>query len=220
MEIEELKRLWAESNRKLEASTRLNTALLRQSNLRTADTSLKRLSRGIAFELVVNVAGIVLLGAFIASHLHQPRFVVPAVALDLYGIALVIAAVRQLAELGAMDYDEPVVAIARRLEQLRLERVRTTFWTLLLAPLMWLPLLIVGMQALFGVDCYAAGLPWLAANVIFGLAVIVAAIFISKRYGPRLGASTPMRAVADAFAGRSLKAALESLDSIRRFEEG
>ncbi|MBV8530288.1 MAG: hypothetical protein JO104_03150 [Candidatus Eremiobacteraeota bacterium] len=219
MEIQEMKDLWAQSNRKLEASLRLNTVLLQQWNLRKADSSLKRLARGIAFELIVNVVGIVLIGAFIADHLREPQFLVPAVMLDAYGIALSIAAARQLAQLNAVDYDEAVVVIQRKVEQLRVSRIRATLWTLLFAPLMWLPLLIVAFRGLFGIDVYVAGPAWIAANVLFGLALIPLATFAAKRYGPRLNQLAPIRALADAIAGRSLTTALRSLDATRRFEE-
>jgi hypothetical protein len=219
MELEEIKALWAQSNRKLEASMRLNAVLLQEWNLRQTDTSLKRLARGIRFELIMNVIAVVLLGAFAANHVREPQFLVPAILLDVYAIALVAAAGRQLGAIGAVDYDEPVVAIQRKLEELRLMRIRTTLWTLLYAPFMWLPLAIVALRAFFGVDLYAAGWGWLAANALFGLAVIPVAIFLAKRYGDRLAAYSPLRALADTIAGRDLAEALDSLGAIRRFLE-
>src|SRR5579863_4489672 len=149
MELDEIKERWAQSNRRLEASMRLNTMLFAQQNLNRADTSLKRLSREIGFELLLNVVAVALLGAFAANHAGTPRLLVPAVMLDIYAVALVIAGARQLAAIGSIDYDEPAVIIARQLAALRLARIRTTLWTLLFAPLMWLPLCIVGF-ALFG----------------------------------------------------------------------
>jgi len=220
MELEEIKGLWTESNRNLEASMKLNTLLLAQWNLRKTDTSLSRLRRGITFELIVNAVAVFLLGLFAAQHVHEPRFLVPAVLLDIYAIGLLIAGVRQLAQLSVIDYDEPVVAIQKKLEALRVARIRTTLWILLFAPLMWLPIFIVGLRGIFGVDVYAAASPaWLAGNVLFGLAVIALAIFIARRYGPRLSRATAIRRLADAIAGNSLTEARDSLDAIRRFEE-
>ncbi len=145
---------------------------------------------------------------------------IPAAALYIYAIALVIANARQLAQIAAVDYDEPVVAIQKKLEALRVARIRTTLWTLLFGPLMWLPICIVGISAIFGIDIEAAASPtWLAANVLFGLAVIPVALLLARRYGPRLAASTAGRRLADAIAGRSLADALHALDSIKRFEE-
>ncbi len=218
MEIQELKNLWEQSERRFAASLRLNTLLLQQANLRKSEGSLQRLSRGVAAELAVNLVGLILIGSFAANHVREPRFLIPAVALGAYAVAVLIAGVRQLVAIAGVDYDEPVVAIQKRLESLRLLRVRTTLAVLLFAPLMWLPLLIVALRGLFGVDAYTLDVTWLAANVLFGFAVIPAAIFVARRYADRLGRTGLMRGLADAVAGRSLAAALDSLDSVRRFE--
>jgi hypothetical protein len=197
MELEELKALWNQSNRKLEASTRLNRLLLTQWNLRKTDTSLKRLVRGIAFELIVNLACVFLLGWFAAGHAGEPKFFIPVAMLDIYAIALVIAGARQFCALRSPDYNEPIVAIQSRLQRLRLARIRATMWTLLFAPLMWLPLLIVASRGLFGIDIYAAVSPaWLAANATLGLVVIPVAIALAKAYGSKLERDTPMRLLA------------------------
>ncbi|MBV8345618.1 MAG: hypothetical protein JO190_11615 [Candidatus Eremiobacteraeota bacterium] len=218
MEIQELKDLWARSERRLTASMRLNVLLLEQANLRKTDGSLQRLSRGIVAELILNFLGLVLIGSFAADNVREPRFLVPAVLLGAYAVGLLIAGVCQIVAIAGVDFDEPVVAIQKRLEALRLLRVRTTLGVLLFAPLMWVPLLIVALRGLFGVDAYAAGVAWLAANVAFGLAIIPVAIFIARRYGDRLRRTGLMRGLTDAIAGRSLAAALESLDAIQRFE--
>ncbi len=219
MEIEEMKELWSQSNRSLEASVRLNAMLLRQWNLRKADTFLERLSRGIIFELISKVIASVLIGSFAAAHVHEPRFLIPALVLDAYIMALVAGGGRQLAQIKAVDYDAPVVEIQKDLADLRLRRIRTTLWVLLFAPLMWLPLLIVALRAIFGVDIYAAGATWLVANALFGLAVIPLAILIAKRYRSRIASHTLLRLLADEIAGRSLAEALDRLDAIRRFEQ-
>ncbi len=218
MEIDELKRLWAESNRGIEVSLRLNSTLLTLAHLRKAGARLRWLSLEIAVELVADAIAVVAIGSFIGAHLHEPRFLVPAALLDLYAIAIVVAQARQLAEIGGVDYGEPVVAIQTKLERLRLRRIRTTLWMLLFAPLMWVPMLIVVLRGVFGIDVYAAGSAWLAANALFGVAVIPAAILLARRYRDRFARSTWMRGFADTIAGRSLAAAIDSLAAIRRFD--
>ncbi|HEY6327454.1 MAG TPA: hypothetical protein VIW73_13200 [Candidatus Cybelea sp.] len=195
MEIQELKTLMEQSERRL--------------------APLQRLKRGIVAELALNLVGLILIGSFAADHAREPRFLIPAVALGAYAVGLLIAGVRQIVAVAGVDYDEPVVTIQKRLEALRLLRVRTTLAVLLFAPLMWVPLLIVALRGFFGVDAYAINPAWLGANVLFGLAVIPAAVFLARRYGERLGW---MRGLTDAVAGRSLAGALDSLDSVRRFE--
>ena len=175
------------------------------------------LRREVTFELLADVVGVALIGAFVAGNAWQLKFLIPAIVLDAYALGIVIAMARQLATLYRVDYAEPVAIVQQRLQELRLQRIRTTLGTLLFAPLMWLPLLIVGARGIFGADIYAAGPVWLAANVIFGLAVIPAAVWVAKRYGQRMQQWKPLRALADEIAGRSLTAALRDLALVREF---
>jgi hypothetical protein len=178
---------------------------------------LASLRRGIVFALVTNVAGVALIGWFIGNQAAELKFLLPAIVLDVYAIGLVIAMARQLAMLGGVDFCDPVTLVQQRLQELRLLRIRTTLGTLLFAPLMWLPLLIVAAKGILGADVYAAGAPWLIANVLFGLAVIPVAVWLAKRYGRRLQQSSALRAVADEIAGRSLTTALRDLQTLREF---
>lgn len=220
MDIDAMKALWQESNRRLEAGMRLNTLLFAQSNLHRVDSSLKEFKRGVTLELAINLAGVFALGWFAAHCVREPRFLIPAILLDVYAIALVAAGARRLVELGKVDYDEPVVATAERLQRLRLSRVRATMWTLLFGPLMWVPLLVVAARGFLGVDIYATASPaWLAASVLLGLAVIPAGILGARRFGPRLARYSVMRSLADEVAGRSLARALDDLAAIRLFAE-
>lgn len=178
---------------------------------------LASLRLNIVFELVANVAGVALVGWFIGNNAAQVKFLLPALVLDVYAVGLVIAMARQLAMLGSVDFGEPVAIVQQRLQQLRLLRIRTTLGTLLFAPLMWFPLLVVAAKGMFDGDVYAAGALWVVANVLFGLAVIPAAIWLAKRYGQRLQQSSALRALADEVAGRSLTAALRDLRTLREF---
>ena len=220
MELDEMKSLWAQSNGSIEKSMRLNVPLLQQRNLGQIDTLMGRLKRGLILELVISVTAVAALAYFGYQHLREPRFLLPAALLYVYALAHLIAVARQLTQLSAVNYDEPVVSIQKKLEECRLARIRTTLWALLLAPLMWLPILVVGMRAAFGVNIYDyANTAWLAANVLLGLAVIPPAIFLARRYGPRLEGTTVMRRIADAIAGKTLSEASATLASIHRFEE-
>ncbi|MBV8355566.1 MAG: hypothetical protein JO101_09615 [Candidatus Eremiobacteraeota bacterium] len=167
---------------------------------------LGKLSRRIAVELVGTLIGVLLVGSFAADHIREPQFFLPAVALWVYAIGLIVANIRQIARIKALDYDEPVAAIETKLEALRVLRFRTVLASLAVAPLMWVPLVIVALRAL-GIDAYAAtNAAWLVTGVVCGLAVIPPAMWIARRYR-------------DQIAGHEFAAAVESLDSLRRFSE-
>ena len=98
-------------------------------------------------------------------------------------------------------------------------RIRTTKWTLLLSPLLWTPLFIVGMKSLFDVDVYAAfGTACLVAHVLFGLVVIGLGLWISKRYAGRMEGSPVMQRLLREISGRNLAAATDFLQSLAEFE--
>jgi hypothetical protein len=173
----------------------------------------------VIFELAANAVAIVLLGSFAADYIREPRFFIPALVLGIYAVALLATNVAQAVRINAVDYDEPVIAIQTQLERLKAERAIIVKWTLLVAPLMWVPLLVVVLRA-FGIDAYAAlGTPYLGANALFGIGVIAVASWFSMRYSDRLRRSGLLRSVADILAGRSLADAVTSLETIRRFEE-
>ncbi len=220
MELDDLKRRWEEQNGKLDATLRLNTRLLNDSVLAKADTATKGLTRLLWLELAMNLAAVLYTGSFLANHLSEARFVIPAAGLHLGGIALLVASIRQLVAIGMLDYDAPIVAIQRRLESLRVERIRATKWTLLGSPLLWTPLLIVALQGLFGIDAYATlGAAFLIANLLFGVLVILLAVWASRRYADRMGRSPLLQRLMRDLAGHSLNAAAGFLSSISRFEE-
>lgn len=220
MEIEDLKRLWEEQNRKLEAGIRLNTRLLRESTLSKAATALTRLSWLLAAELLLDFAIALWLGSFIAEHAAEARFLVPAVGLALFVIAYAIGCIHQLVAIRTLDYGEPIVAIQKRLGRLRVQRIRITKWTLLTAPLLWTPLLIVALKGLLGLDAYAIfSQSWLAANLLFGVAVIPLAVWISKRNADRMERSPFIQSLMRDIAGYNLTAAAGFLSTLARFEE-
>lgn len=220
MEIEDLKRIWEDQGRKLDASLRLNAKLIRESILGKAATAMTWLSRLLLAELLLNLGIGLWLGSFIAEHVAEARFLIPAVVLDLGVIALIIACIHQLVAIKTIDYSAPIVAIQKRLGSLKVQRVRTTMLVLLTAPLVWTPLLIVALKALANVDAYAIFTgAWLAANVAFGAAVIPLAVWLSRRYADRMESSPLGQSLMRDLAGYNLNAAVGFVSSLSQFEQ-
>jgi hypothetical protein len=220
VEPDEFQQLWRASEARLAASLRLNEQFFAQANLSKVERSLGTLSRGVTAELLVNVVAIVLVGSFAFDVRSEPRYLVPALLLGVYALAILNAGIRQIVAVRGIDFDEPVAAVSMYVERLRLQRSRSTQWTLLAAPFMWVPLLIVALRGFLGIDAYAVlGAPYLAVNAMFGLLLIPLALWIEARFGPRMRRSSLVRRLLDDLAGRSIARARESLDAIRRFED-
>ncbi|MGO9064680.1 MAG: hypothetical protein ACLPM8_00100 [Myxococcaceae bacterium] len=215
MELEELQKRWAAQDRKLDELLRMH---VRAKELGRARSALQRLKLGLAFELVLNALAVAVLGAFIGQHLSELRFVVPAVVLDVVAVSVLAATVRLCVLASEVDYEAPVTTSQRRLEGLRVLRIRLTKWVLLVSPLLWTPLLITGLRAL-GVDAYAAlGGRYLLVNLLFGVAFLFLMRWAARRWAPRLERSGWGRRWAEALAGTSLTQALGQLASIADFE--
>src|SRR5579871_5157389 len=187
MDLEERKEKGLESDRKLDASMLLNReplpapkpnearpALLRQAKSMVQE-AVHRLAKGLASEVVLALAAMGTLGSFIYDNREQGRYVFPAVVLELFAIAVLIALLRQITAARQIAYDKPVTTIQKQLETLWKLRIRYTQRILLTAPLAWTPFLIVVLKGFFGLDAYR----------LFGVAIIPLAIWLSRRFGGR-----------------------------------
>jgi len=210
MELDELKQKWAEHDRKLDTSIRLNRQVVRELYTGRARSALVRLAAIIGLGSVTTLAVIMWLGRFVYDHRTMPRFVLPAAALDVLAIAALATAIRQIALALQTDYGQPVATIQRRLEKLRMARIRYVEAILIASPLLWIPMFIVAMEAIWGIDVYATfDLKWLVGNVLFGLAFIPVGIWLARRYGRKIEGS---------LAGYNLQAASEFIATLADFE--
>jgi hypothetical protein len=219
MDPDELRAMWEKHDRMLETSIRLNRQLLNATHLNRARSALQRLAVGLALEAILTLAAIVALGSFLYANRTLPRFACPAVALDLFAIATLNALIRQITLALQVDYDRPIATIQRQLETLRMGRIRYVQGIFLLATLVWTPMLIVMLKAFWGLDAYRLfGTLYLVANVLVGLAVIPVALWLSKRYGDRMGRSPLVQWLMRDLAGYNLNAATDFLATLSEFE--
>jgi hypothetical protein len=218
MNIDELQSQLAVYNGKLDQSLRLNARLLRTSALQIAGARLRRSSRFLLLDLLGNAAAVALLGLFLADHWAEPRFLVPAIVLDVCAILLVAASAYQLVALSGIDYDAPILVIQKRLGVLKALRIRVAQGILFLSPLLWTPLLIVSLRGFLGIDAYAFGNAWLFGNLLFGLAFLVLMVWGSRRYADRMQKSPAIQRLMNSLAGRDLTAAMAFLESLSQVE--
>jgi hypothetical protein len=220
MDLDELREKWAEHDRKLDAILRLNRQLLSATNLNRARSALQRLTLGLALESAITFAAIVALGAFNYEHIATLRFALPAAALDLVAIAYLIDLVRQITAAVRIDYGRPIAAIQRQLEALRVLRIRSIRRALMAGMLAWTPFVIVAFKGFLDVDVYRSfDTAWLAANALFSVAVVSLAIWVSKRFGDRMGRSPFIQQLMRDLAGHNLNAAAEFLATLSEFED-
>src|SRR5580658_3345110 len=165
MELDELKEKWAEHDRKLDESIRLNRQLLRDMYTRRARFALWRLAAMLAAGALCMLAIIVSLGRFIAQNWSMPRIAWPAIVLDVLAIATLAALNAQIGLALNINYNQPIAVIQKRLETLRKFRIRYIQAIFLLATLTWTPLFIVVMKGSLGWDVYRLfDTTWIVGN--------------------------------------------------------
>lgn len=223
MELEDMRQAWERQVEKLDDGSHLDREVLRTVTAGRAETGMRRLSRLLWAELVINAVAAIWLGSFLADNLSVARYALPAAGVDVLVIALLMAGVRQLVAISRVDFGQPVLVIQQRLESLRAERIRATMGALVAAPLVWIPMLVIMLKGFLGVDAYAVFSPaWLVANVVFGLLVVAVAVWASRRYrgrmSGRMSKSSSLRWLTDNLAGRNLRTATAYLQSLAQFE--
>jgi hypothetical protein len=210
MELDELRAKWAEHDRKLETSIRLNRQLLRDNYTGRARFALRRLAALLGMGSISLLVVIVFLGAFIHNNFGMPQFVWPAVLLDVLAIGTLAALNFQIGLALQIDYDEPVSTIQKRIEKLKRVRVRYVQGICVLSALTWFPMFVVVMKAFLGVDVIRTfDLHWILWNVAIGLAVIPPGIWLVRKLGNKM---------TDAIAGYNLGAASGFLKKLEQFE--
>lgn len=216
MELETMKATWAEYDRKLDRSIRLNERVLLNLQIGRVRWPLRR------FALLMGTGAMVLalmaatLGQFLYANWAEARFAAPAALLDAWVIAMLSASVRQFLMAVRIDYDQPVAGIQRQIEALRIVRTRVVQWAVLSGQFVWwMPFVIVAVKGWLGVDAYELlGMPFVLSNVVAGLAVIPLALWAARRFGARWSESPVLREL----AGYNLNAAASRLVMISAFE--
>ncbi len=220
MELDELKNLWQQTDRRLEAMTpalRLQERLARAGALDRARSKNRFTHVVLWYEVTFGAVAALLAGSYLADNLGELRFALPALLLHLAAILTLGHAAWQLVELGRIDYGGPVLGIQRRLAKLAAARARGIRWLLLASPMLWALLVVVVPHGLVGLDVYRAfGIGWVGGNFLVGLAVLAAGLWASR--SARFGSSRLLRGLGDDLTGRRLAAAAGALDDLAEFE--
>jgi hypothetical protein len=199
----------------------LQTEILRELKLDKAASALRPVRWLLWLQLAAGVASAVLLGGFLGVHWRDPRFVIPALALDGAAVLMIAGAAGQLRRLESIDLTGPVVAMQGGLAAFAVARARHVRWYLLLVPALWTPFAIVALQGLFGFDVYRwFGARWIAANVAFSIALTPFLVWAARRHEARIRREGLVKSLADDITGRRLSLATRLFDEVIAFEKG
>ena len=220
MDFDELKLAWEITDQKLDRTIRLNQQLVISAKLNRVRTPLRRLTWSLSVEAILAFGMLLGLGSFIFAHTGQARFAWPAALLDVWTIALLAGTIWQIVFIVTTDYNQPVVEVQRRIEELRLLRLRILRLALITGPVVWcLPFLVVAFKAFSGVDAYQAfGYRFFYVNGAVSGVAIPLLIWLSKMFTREMEGSRFFRKVVGYVEGNYIDAALSSIAAITAFE--
>jgi hypothetical protein len=218
MELDELKQTWAENARKLDRILSLNLQGLKTAQLDKTKSALGRFKAFRLIEMLVGILILIPLGFYIAHRISVPTLVIPAFILAASVLVPVIANIRQLILLGGISYADPVTAIQRKLEEIKLHYLRSFRLPVLMLPL-YMAYVIVGLNLFFGVDVLAhpdASFLW--TNLAISLVFVVPAIWVLRNLSFKNTDNPVIRALVHGNGGKQMVAALEFLKALQEFE--
>ena len=227
--FDELKLAWQALDRRLERQHALEFAAFRRTRLLDVRGALRPLVAGQIAQAALGALMIVWFAMFWSEHRAETHFLWMGVLGQLWATALTGVAVAELAAIWRIDYAAPVLAIQKRIAELRARRVRLAPFFVITGCAMWLPVTLVVFRQLSGAERWAERpelvawfawaeqpevLVWLLANVVAVPALLV--LLLRWLRDPRR--ARVKQRVEDEFAGRSVVRAESMLAEIAEFE--
>jgi len=212
MELDQLQERWRQLDQKLGRTLATNAAVLRQIGVQRTRRHINRLAVWPVIDLAFGVAVLLVSGSFLGDHWPEPTLVLPASGLMVASVLFVIDNIRQLASASRVAWDGPIADIQLAVSRLRHARIRQFKWIILLSPLLWLCMMTVGGELIFGVNVIKTFDPvWVVANIAFGLLFVPAGVVIARTLGGRWQHHPFWRNLLDDISGRSLVTAQQEL---------
>ena len=219
--LDDLKTEWMARDRQLETQLRMNTLLLRETLLEKHRAKLGRATAGNVFQILITIPFLAFFGWFIARHISEPEFLLPAVLLQAWTVVMLALNIHQRNQLRGLDYGRPVLELQSQVEQIKIARLNTFKWAFLTGQLLWwTPFVLVLFKGLFGVNLttVSAFMPrFIAWNIAFSVAFIPFALWASKQLAGRLAGSPRFQKFTDGIAGSDVLVAREFLGKLAGF---
>ncbi len=224
LDIDTLQQRWQAQDAKLDQALTLNRQLLGRLDRTEVESAVSKLFLPVWWDVAMDALLVLMFGLFIGNRLEawdaELRFLLPAAALFALSIAAFASSVRQLIALHAIDATLPVIGALAAVEKLRLHRIVVTKAVFLLAPVLWIPLVIVAVRALGG-DLYNhMSTSFIVANIVICGAFVPVVLLAAKLFGERVLKYRWVRELHDELGGSRFVVARDRLAEIEAFRRG
>ncbi len=222
MELEQLKTLWIEQDKKLDRSLQLNMRLLHQINFNKAGNKLRTLLFLKTIEMAILLFMIIALCSYTVKYITDPGFCIPALIITGFIVSGYISDIRQLALIVQIRADDaaPVSQLQKLVERLKILIVNYTKMSFISIPFYPL-LLIVSARIFFHVDFWAPQFhAYLIANVITGLLLVPVFIWLFIQLSKQNIKNIHVKNFLSGSGWNQATLAQQFLNEIEQFERG
>ena len=181
MELQELANIWNGSDNKLENTIKINKSLFMEASINRIKTELSPISRNSFFEIIVNLLFLFLMLKYSVSNLSAIKFLIPGLILIVFTCYNLIFCIKKLFLIYGIDAQNPVLLTQKKLEMLKLMKIKEIQMLYIFIPLLAPVFLIVGANAFLNIDLYQF-INWLIAQTAAGILIAAIIVYILKKF--------------------------------------
>lgn len=201
MELDELKIAWQSLEQRVEALE----VRIPETGVGPVRAELRPLVVGQWVQLACGAALAMGAGSFWFDHRDAPGLLVSGWLLHLYGIAMIVAAARNLVLAARARASAPLLELQTRIAELGAWRIREGRWFGVVGCFMWVPMIVVAF-GLAGIDIVAKRPGFVGWNLLTAMVC--------------LGAYLVLRRLGKVPEGAAVRRARERLVEVERFARG
>jgi hypothetical protein len=218
MEVDELNKILAAYDQKLEKQLRLNEAVIRDINFEKP----KQDKQTIFITRVLEIIGFSLLalflGSYIANNWHTSHLAISGILVGIFTLIALAGSIGQVVLLKNIDFTKPIVNIRKKIEQVNIHSLLFLKLMFLSAPIWW-AFVVVAADYFFNLDLYAQMnsdfvLDYLMVNSLLAIPLVW---FLSKLSYKNLEITWVKKTIGFFTSTKTMKA-LKSLKDIETFE--
>lgn len=218
MEADELKKILAAYNTKLDEKLSLNVTSLKSINLDKSKKSTQSILKYRIAEIVVFSLLALFMGSYIATNWSQTHLALSGIIVGVFTLIALAGSIGQVTLLQQIDFTKPIVDIRKKIELVNTHGLIFLKLMFLSTPIWW-SYVVVGSDYLFNIDLYSNMdtdfvLKYLMIN---SLLIIPMVWFLNKLTYKNLHVKW-IRKTIGFFAGTKTMKALEFLKDIEEFE--
>ena len=218
MEAEDLKKILADYDTKLDEKLSLNVASLKSINFNKSEKSTQSILKYRIIEIVIFSLLAMFIGNYIATNWSQTHLAMSGIIVGVFTLIALSGSIGQVALLQQIDFAKPIVDIRKKIELVNTHGLLFIKLMFLSTPIWW-SYVVVGSDYLFNIDLYNnMGSDFVLKYLIVNSLLIIPMIwFLNKLTYKNLNVKW-VRKTIGFFVGTKTMKALDFLKDIEDFE--